>query len=173
MLLRTFLFLLLVLIQVGILFQRAFPAFGALSVFLEVQFQIITITIKAKHSYRGEDVLPTDCLSLLVFALLACLAGDERDELGNALLDSLLRIFGNFGILGQSLFHNATDVSNGQKPGVAGDESTWKNIYLSALFSSSGSIQSQIKIIAQRLKISSIYYYHISLLNTNMLPLKD
>lgn len=34
-------------------------------------------------------------------------AGDEGDELANAFLHALFRLFGDLGILGESIFHNA------------------------------------------------------------------
>jgi hypothetical protein len=68
----------------------------------------------------GKDVLAIDSLSLLVLALFACFAGDEGNELGYALLNSFLGVFGDFGIIGKGLLHNAADVGDRQESRIVG-----------------------------------------------------
>lgn len=68
----------------------------------------------------GKDVLAIDGLPLLVLALFAGLAGDEGNELGYALLNSFLGIFGDFGIIGESLLHDAADVGYRQESRIVG-----------------------------------------------------
>jgi hypothetical protein len=70
--------------------------------------------------YGGEYVLAVDGLSLLILALLTGLTRDEGYKLGDALLDSLLGVLGDFSIIRQGLFHDPADIGNWQEPGVIG-----------------------------------------------------
>jgi hypothetical protein len=84
-----------------------------LSVLVEVLFQNFTVTFKTEDLDGGEDIFAVDGFSFLVFTFFTGFTSDEGDEFGDALLDGFLGIFGDFGVLGEGLFHDTTDVGNG------------------------------------------------------------
>ena len=69
------------------------------SVLVEILFQNFTVAIKSKDLDGGENVFTVDGFAFLVFTFFTGLAGDEGNELRDALLDGLLGIFGDFGVL--------------------------------------------------------------------------
>lgn len=94
----------------------------------EIDLQGFGVVLEAKRSHSKQNVLAVDSLALFLLAFFGCwwtmltcglwridrditFAGDERDELAHALLHAFLCFFGDFGIVGESRFHNARDWS--------------------------------------------------------------
>lgn len=91
----------------------------------------MAVLVEAQHINRSQQVFPVNCLPLLYLTLLACLAGDEGNKLGNTLLDCFLCIFGDLRIFGQSFLHYSADVGDGQKSRIVRG-SKFINVYPSA-----------------------------------------
>ena len=109
----------------------------ALPVLRQVHLQNISVSLEAQDLNWGEDVFPIDGFSLLVLALLAGLACYEWDELGDAFLDCLFGILGDFGVVRQSLLHDSPDIGNGEEARVVGGVPRCYNKYLSPCLSPS------------------------------------
>lgn len=72
----------------------------AFAVFCKVHLQYLIVSLEAQNLDRWQYILPVDRLPLLVLALLAGLARNERNKLRHALLNSLLGVLGDFGVFG-------------------------------------------------------------------------
>lgn len=94
-----------------------------LAVLAQVELEDVDVTLEAQGIDRPQQILPIDSLALLILALLAGLARDEGDKLRDALLDSFLGVFGDLGVLGERLLHDATDIGDREKPRVVGTHS--------------------------------------------------
>lgn len=70
--------------------------------------------MKPQSSHRPQKVISVDCFPLLLLALIAGLASDEADELGNALLNGVLGVLGDLAVGGKDLLHDAADVGDGK-----------------------------------------------------------
>ena len=87
-----------------------------LAVLVEVPAHGVDVVVEAEGAEGPADVVAVDGLALLLVALVGCLAGDEADELGDALLHRLLGLLGDLGVGRQDLLHDAADVGDGQQP---------------------------------------------------------
>jgi hypothetical protein len=87
-----------------------------LAVLVEVPAHGVDVVVEAEGAEGPADVVAVDGLALLLAALVGGLAGDEADELGDALLHGLLGLLGDLGVGGQDLLHDAPDVGDGQQP---------------------------------------------------------
>jgi hypothetical protein len=86
-----------------------------LAVLVEVPAHGVDVVVEAEGAEGPADVVAVDGLALLLVALVGGLAGDEADELGDALLNGLLGLLGDLGVGGQDLLHDAAHVGDGKK----------------------------------------------------------
>lgn len=137
-LLRSILFIFLLTLLLLFLDAHCLPIGPhAFAVFSKVHLQYLIVSLEAQNLYRWQYILPVDRLSLLVLALLAGLARNKRNKLRDALLNSLLGVLGDFGVIGQGLFHDPADIGNGKESRIIGWVSTWGHEYLSPCLSPS------------------------------------
>ena len=106
-----------------------------LSVLCQVHFENIAISLEAQNLNWRKNVFSIDGLSFLIFAFFAGLAGDEGNELWDALLNSLFCIFCYFGIVRKCFFHDPSNVGDRKKSWVVGCVSEFQNKYLSPCLS--------------------------------------
>lgn len=76
----------------------------------KVYLQRLRVVLEPEADHRIQDVLPADRLPLLELALLRGLRRDEADELGDALLHTLLRVLRDLRRRRDGRFHDARDV---------------------------------------------------------------
>lgn len=98
----------------------------------EMYLERLRVVLEPQRGHGIQDILPPDGLALLHVALLGGLRGDEADELGDALLDALFGVFGDFGGRGDGLLHDAGDVGDlrcagEQREGDGGNGRTGRN----------------------------------------------
>jgi len=86
------------------------------AILAEEDLERVDVVLEAQRVDRVEQVLTVDCLALFILTLLASLARDEADELGDALLHCLLRLLRDLRILRQHLLHDPADVRDWQEP---------------------------------------------------------
>ncbi|KAI3441099.1 uncharacterized protein J3R85_002773 [Psidium guajava] len=83
---------------------------------VEVHLEGGDVVLEAKGGHGPEEVVAIDGLALLALALVRGLAGDEADELRDALLDGLLGLLGDLGVRGEGPLHDPAHVGNRQEP---------------------------------------------------------
>ena len=96
--------------------RRALVQFLCQLVLLQVLSQRFVVFLEHQHIERPQQVVPVDRFPPLPGAFVACLAGDERDELAHALLHDIPGVFGDFRIGWDGAFHDPADVGDGQVP---------------------------------------------------------
>ncbi|KAJ8524521.1 hypothetical protein ON010_g16597 [Phytophthora cinnamomi] len=92
-----------------------------LAVLLQVELERLHVAVEAQRAHGPDDVVAVDGLALLLLALVAGLARDERDELAHALLHRLLAVLGDLGRGRQRHLHDARDVGGGQEAVLLAD----------------------------------------------------
>ncbi|RWR89853.1 hypothetical protein CKAN_01892500 [Cinnamomum micranthum f. kanehirae] len=75
----------------------------------------LNIFFETKSRHRPQKIVAVDRLPLLSLAFVRCFAGDEADELGRALLNSLFGFFRYLGVRREGFLHDATHVGNGEE----------------------------------------------------------
>jgi hypothetical protein len=83
---------------------------------VEVELERLDVVLEAERGHGPEQVVAVDGLALLALALVGGLAGDERDELGHALLHRLLGVLGDLGVRWERLLHDPAHVRDRQEP---------------------------------------------------------
>lgn len=78
----------------------------------QMYLQRLRVVLQPERGHRMQDILAPHRLALLQLAALRGLGGDEGDELADALLHALLRVFSDLGGGGHGCFHNAGDVGD-------------------------------------------------------------
>mmetsp|Transcript_12965 Transcript_12965/g.55332 ORF Transcript_12965/g.55332 Transcript_12965/m.55332 type:complete len:218 (+) Transcript_12965:1950-2603(+) len=99
---------------VPLLRVRRLLALG-LAILVQVHLERLDVLLESERAHGPQQVVAVDGLALFALALIARLAGDEADELRDALLDRLLGVLGDLRVRGQRLLHDATDVGNWQE----------------------------------------------------------
>ena len=74
--------------------------------------QSLRVVLKAQADHRVQDILSTYRFTLLQLTFLRSLGSDEADELGHALLNTFLRIFGDLCRWRHCSLHYTRDISN-------------------------------------------------------------
>ena len=72
----------------------------------------LCIVFEPQRGHGIQNIFPPDRLTLLHVAFFGGFGGDEADELGDALLDALFGVLGDFGGGGYGLFHDARDIGD-------------------------------------------------------------
>uniref|UniRef100_A0A0A9GEY4 Uncharacterized protein n=1 Tax=Arundo donax TaxID=35708 RepID=A0A0A9GEY4_ARUDO len=83
---------------------------------VEVELERLDVVLEAERGHGPEEVVAVDGLALLALALVGGLAGDEGDELGDALLHRLLGVLGDLGVGRKRLLHDPAHVRDRQEP---------------------------------------------------------
>jgi hypothetical protein len=78
----------------------------------KVDLECFCVVLKAERNHRIDNILATDCLSLLKLALLCRFGCDEVDELGHALLHALLGIFRDLSRWRHTILHDTRNICN-------------------------------------------------------------
>lgn len=76
----------------------------------QMNLQRLHVILKSQRDHSIKDILSSNCLPLLQLTFLRRLGGDEADELRDAFLDCLLRVFRDFGGRWDRIFHYARDI---------------------------------------------------------------
>ena len=79
----------------------------------------------------------------------ALLAGDEADELGDALLDNLLGVLSDLPISRQPSFHDSAYVRNRKKPVLLADVRRRPGALVSAALTASGTLGLRLRHLTQ------------------------
>jgi hypothetical protein len=83
---------------------------------VEVELERLDVVLEPQRGHGPEQVVAVDGLALLALALVGGLAGDEGDELGDALLHRLLGVLGDLGVGRERLLHDPAHVRDRQEP---------------------------------------------------------
>lgn len=81
-----------------------------LSQLRQMNLQRLHVILKSQRDHSIKDILSSNCLPLLQLTFLRRLGGDEADELRDAFLNRLLRVFRDFGGRWDRVFHYARDI---------------------------------------------------------------
>lgn len=81
-----------------------------ISILCQIYLEWIYVVFETERGDRPQDVVPIDSLSLLALAFIGRFARDEADELRYAFLNGFFRVFRDFPVARDDLFHDSPDV---------------------------------------------------------------
>lgn len=74
--------------------------FTHLAVLVEIHLQRLDVLFESESAHRPQKVVTVDGFTLFTLTFVAGLTRDEADELRDALLNGLFRVFGDFRVRG-------------------------------------------------------------------------